>query len=118
MGHRTTKVGKTYMPLGKIIYIMFHGEYDKDQILCYKDGNKQNVNIDNLFLTSKSVFHHRKKLKTKYYKGVNKCGKKFAAEIVIDTKVVRTGYYDTPEEAHKAYCIAAVKQFGKDAVLF
>lgn len=39
----------------------------------------------------------------------------YVARIMIDYKSVHLGQFSTPEEAHKAYCEAAIKYFGEYA---
>jgi hypothetical protein len=49
------------------------------------------------------------------YRGVRPYGNKFQAYISIDNAAKHLGYFDTPEDAHEAYCTAAVKQHGQFA---
>ena len=53
------------------------------------------------------------------YKGVSKCGKtgRFRAQIFSEGKSRSLGYYDSPEEAAKAYDEAAKEEWGEFAVL-
>ncbi len=41
--------------------------------------------------------------------------KPFGAKIGLNGKTYRLGYFSTPEEAHEAYCRAAVKYYGEYA---
>lgn len=52
---------------------------------------------------------------TSGYKGVFKHHKRFRAQIKVDNKSIYLGVFDTPEEAHAAYCEAAVKYHGEFA---
>lgn len=49
------------------------------------------------------------------YKGVDykKDHKKYEARINVNKKCIRLGYYNTPEEAHDAYCEASKKYHGE-----
>jgi hypothetical protein len=51
------------------------------------------------------------------YKGVswNERDKKWRAQIQVDKKKIHLGSYNTPEEAHLAYCESAAKHFGEFA---
>jgi hypothetical protein len=52
---------------------------------------------------------------TSGYKGVyfNKRAKRYLAQIKLNNKKIHLGYYDTPEEAHAAYCEASKKYHGE-----
>ncbi len=54
-------------------------------------------------------------LNTSGYKGVHAMGKKWGAKITIDKKQIHLGTFDTPEEAHAAYCKAALELHGEFA---
>jgi hypothetical protein len=60
----------------------------------------------------------RRKDNTSGFKGVSLQGKKtkkWCAEIKANGHRVRLGRFDTPEEAHAAYCAAAPQFFGEFA---
>jgi len=52
---------------------------------------------------------------TSGYKGVSKHGKKYAAQIEINKKHIHLGYWNTAEEAARAYDKASKKLHGKFA---
>lgn len=54
---------------------------------------------------------------TSGYKGVSyvKRNNKWEAKIAVDNKDIWLGYFDTPELAYAAYCLAATKYFGQFA---
>lgn len=49
------------------------------------------------------------------FKGVNSIGKRWRARITVLGLRIDLGSYDTPEEAHAAYCAAARTYFGEFA---
>ena len=51
------------------------------------------------------------------FKGVSwhKGNKKWYVKIKVDSKPIFIGMFDDPEEAHRAYCKAAVQYHGKFA---
>jgi hypothetical protein len=68
---------------------------------CNKEGNARNVRIS--------------KRNTTGYKGVvfHKRDKKYQANITVCNKKIHLGYYNTPEEAYRAYCKASEKYHGE-----
>lgn len=95
-------------------------------------GNIVDHSNDNQLDCRKSNLRHASKLQnnvnrgrqinnTSGYKGVSlKKGykdKKWRSTIGINGRTVTIGYFQTPEEAHSAYCEAAIKEFGEFANL-
>lgn len=101
--------------ISRLIFLMFYGYLP--QYVVYKDGNTLNTRIENLLEANASQVSVRKKLpKTNItgYRGVhfNKCNNKYQASIGINNKTVQLGYYNTAEEASKAYEEAKLKYYG------
>lgn len=83
----------------------------------HRDGNGLNNRRDNLRIASDSENmrnSRRPKNNTSGFKGVSwhKTYKKWYAAIRYNGKSIHLGSFSTPQEAHKAYCDAAVKYHG------
>lgn len=82
------------------------------------DGNRLNNIRENLRLASNSQNGKNRrisKLNKSGYKGVYKVRDKWRVAIKVNYKLIHLGYFNTPEEAHKAYCEAAIKYHGEFA---
>lgn len=106
-----THQNKQYV-IARIIFLMFNKYLP--EFVVYKDGNSLNTKIENLIEANTSQQQYRRANKTKY-KGVSFCKKenKYKSQIRTNCKLVHLGYYDTPEEAHKAYLEAKEKYHGE-----
>lgn len=79
------------------------------------DCNGLNNTRDNLRIASpmqNNANAKRQKNNTSGYKGVKASRNKWEARITFKKKTIFLGLFNTPEEAHKAYCEAAEKYFG------
>lgn len=102
----------------RLIFLMFYG-YLPEKV-SFIDGNSFNTKIENLrAATSSQVKCHSTKYKNNVsgYKGVcfSKKKNKYKAAIKKNRKHYSLGFFDTPQEAHKAYCKAAKKLHGEFA---
>lgn len=84
------------------------------------DGNGLNNTRDNLRLATnaQNMWNQRKRVNNKSgYKGVQwyKSRQNWRAVIRVNGKRIHLGYFDTPEEAHQAYCDAAKELHGEFA---
>lgn len=94
---------------------MFHGYTPK--YISYKDGDSLNTRIENLIEVNHTDINYRRVLtnnKTGYV-GVSFCKKydKYKSAIIKNRKYVNLGYYNTLEEASKAYEEAKIKYQGE-----
>lgn len=82
------------------------------------DGNPLNNCRSNLRVCThtENTRNQKKRRNLKYgFKGVFKSRKRFGAMIHVEGKPIYLGQYKTVEEAHSAYCAAAVKYHGEFA---
>ena len=103
----------------RVIWAMWHGSWpaaDIDHINLDRSDNR----ISNLRAATRSENNYNtgpKSNNTSGYKGVSlrKDNSKWGAEIQVRGKRQRLGCFDTPEEAHAAYCAAAERLHGEFA---
>lgn len=89
-------------------------------IIDHIDNNPANNRKDNLRICSGSENNRnqaRNRNNTSGFKGVSyhKATGKYFARITVDFKNIWLGRYDTAEQAHEAYCSAAIKYHGEYA---
>lgn len=110
-GYLHTRINRKPIRLHRLAWIYVYGEIPNgtiDHINRKRDDNR----IENLRLCKFEQNLQNKnfyKNNTSGYKGVVRKNNKFAAQITASGKVKHLGYFSNPEEAHKAYCDAAVK---------
>lgn len=86
----------------------------------HKDGDSSNNRRDNLRLTNSTGNNRNARMRkdnTSGFKGIWKVGNRWRACIKVNGKKIYLGFFDTPEEAYKAYCDAAIKYHGEFARL-
>jgi hypothetical protein len=84
------------------------------------DGNGLNCRRSNLRLVDRTADNQnqrKSRANTSGYKGVSyrKDKDQWVAYIGIGGRSIHLGYFETPEEAHEAYCRAAKENFGRFA---
>lgn len=99
--------------ISRLIFLMFKGYLP--ECVTYKDGNYLNTKIENLIEANKSEIKYRQKLPANnisHIKGVlfDKKQNKYKAQITKNSKKIYLGYYNTKEEAEKAYLEARNKK--------
>jgi hypothetical protein len=108
----------------RLAWIYIYGPTIGGGEIDHVDGNPANNAIANLRLATsrqqkqnKCVqSNNRSGLKGAYYHAVHK-GKKWRTQIKVGNTLLFLGYFHTAEEAHAAYCQAAVEHFGEFARL-
>jgi len=116
---RATKIGQYGIFINyRVAYAMYYGTDPGAMQIDHIDGDKSNNRISNLRLATHEQNLYNQKVNstnTSGYKGVVQYYSRWRAYICINYKRINLGTFDTPEEAHKAYCEAADKHHGKFA---
>lgn len=110
----------TQIPIGKRkqrmlgMHRVIIGSHDKKYVVDHIDGNGLNNTRENLRLCKpqeNSKNSSIRKTNKSGFKGVDfhKGSKKWRAQISSNGKKIHIGYFDTPINAHKAYCEFAKK---------
>ena len=118
-GYLVLSCAGTYFYQHRLAWFYVHGVWPKHQI-DHADGKKDNNAIANL----REATDRQNRANTKPYKN-NKSGlkgaywypptQKWVARISDGNKTIPLGYYNTAEEAHAAYMMAAKAKFGEFA---
>ena len=115
-GYRYIRIdGKRYLA-HRLAWLCVYGEWPPSD-LDHEDGNGDHNWIKNLrpATDSQNMANQRKHKDNIGYKGAYRTGTRWIAKIKKDGVVRRLGRFDTPEEAHAAYCAAARELFGEFA---
>jgi AP2 domain. len=110
-------------PDGKRIHLQMHRlitNAQKGEVVDHINHNTLDNRKSELRLCTHSQNLHnqgRNSKNTSGYKGVHwyKRYKKWQAQIKLNGKKIHLGYFSTPEEAHAAYCKAALELHGEFA---
>jgi hypothetical protein len=100
--------GEKY-PAHRVGWAIFYGEWPTHQ-LDHIDGNKANNAISNLRLATPSMNqlynNNARKNNSIGFLGVRVMGRKFGAQVKVNSKINYLGLFDTPQDAHSAYLAA------------
>ena len=108
--------GKSY-PAHRLAWYFYYGELPTLQI-DHINGNTGDNRIENLRLATPSLNKantRTPRTNTSGYKGVTRQGKRWTAAVKHMGRRYYLGAFDTPEEAHAAYCCGAMSFFGEYA---
>jgi hypothetical protein len=113
MGHLHVTVQGTRLLAHRIAWMIAYGEPPASGI-DHVDGNPANNALSNLRLADQSKNNHnaRKRKSNRLFKGVSRWNNKFRARLTHNGRELHIGAYDTPEEAHAAYCRVAASLRG------
>lgn len=108
--------GKKYLA-HRLAWFYMNGTWPTE-CLDHIDRNRKNNTYSNLRLASYTNNAQNKKIQnnnTSGFKGIIKCndGATFRSRIKVDGSVIHIGCFPTQEEAHIAYCFAAL-EYHKD----
>ena len=116
LAYRLVVVDRVLFLEHRIIWKIVTGEDPGDEI-DHEDGDGLNNKWDNLRqATHAQNMHNNGGWRGRDLpKGVTRMRGRFQAQITLDYKVMALGTFDTPEEAHNAYCEAANRLHGRFA---
>ena len=103
--------GKKYAA-HRLAWLYIYGVMPQDQIDHINRTRSDNRIVNLREATATQNIANTRKYRGYLPKGVRKNHGKFQARIQIDNCLVNLGFYETPEQAHAAYCEAAQKEFG------
>lgn len=105
----------------RLAWLYVYGVAPSDEI-DHIDGNPSNNAISNLREATSSQQKMNKRVQSNNVSGLKgayfhacRHGKKWRSQIKVGRRLIFLGYFDTPEEAHRAYCVASKKYFAEFA---
>ena len=103
----------------RIIWMWMTGEDPGELEIDHIDRNRHNNRWENLRLAtvSQNRINCGNKSRSGLPKGVKKNKGRFGARLTVDGVVHWLGTFDTPEEAHRAYCAASTGLHGEFAAV-
>ncbi len=117
LGYREIGIDNNNYLEHRLVWLFVHGNFPPFE-LDHRDGNPSNNIVSNLRLCGRSGQSKNTRISKN-----NKCGikgvcyrtdrDKWRANIFINNRQTHLGYFDTKEEAAKAYRDAADKHFGE-----
>jgi hypothetical protein len=112
--------GKRVVPAHRFAFVTYNGPIDDDMDVDHICHNRQCVRPTHLrpaTLSENQRNSCRPKNNKSGFKGVSrpKGRRKWTAQITVDDQTKYIGTFDTPKEAHTAYCEAATRLHGEFA---
>lgn len=120
--YRTVLIDGVPYSVHRLAYVYYYGAIPHGFQVDHADCNKTNNCIDNLRLAGpreQMANRRRRKDNETGFKGVtyDRQKRKFSARIRTKERRVNLGWFSTAEEAHAAYCKAAISVHGEFANL-
>lgn len=116
-GYRKVKVGEHAYGIHRILYAMHHREDPGDMEIDHINNITNDNRIVNLRLATRSLNCMNHKSWRKGLRGAYKKDGRWMAVVQVNGDRQYLGHFGTEEEAHAAFCVAAVKQRGDMARL-
>jgi len=101
----------------RVIWELFNGSIPDGMQVDHIDGDRSNNRIENLRVATIEQNRRNRKVNNDNstgYKGVGwrSSHSKWRARIAYNKRTIHLGYFDTPEDAHRAYCEASKRLHG------
>jgi len=107
-GYRQAHLSDGSYLVHRIIWEMFNGPIPSEMTVDHKDRNPENNNINNLRLATMQQQTRNSRAKGFYW---DKRGKKFVAEIRVDGRSIKLGYFNNELDARAEYLRARKRHF-------
>lgn len=114
-GYRGIRVDGTLYYAHRLAWLYMHGEWPDPQIDHINRHRSDNRigNLRRVTNAQNSINKRDNPPNMTGYRGVYRCGVRYVAKIKKEGKQYYIGTYDTPREAHVAYCKKGREFFGK-----
>lgn len=115
-GYRQIKFKRRSYAAARLAWFMHYGEHPA-LLVDHINGSRDDNRIANLRQATVAQNGANQKNWGQWKKGVEYRPSRdaFVAKIVVGGKPIRLGYFKSEDDAHAAYCAAAVKHFGEFA---
>lgn len=119
-GYRGVSLGGGDYLLHRLIWAWHHGDLPERAEIDHKDRNRDNNQIDNLRVATKSNNMQNAACRSDSQSGLkgahhHRASGRWSSFIRVNGRRISLGYFDTPMEAHEAYAAAARHHFGEFA---
>jgi hypothetical protein len=114
-GYLVVRVDGVLLLVHRICYAMHYRNDPVGHQVDHIDNSRTNNRAPNLRLASARQNRSNQMLtpaSSSGYKGVSRRGSRWIAQITVNYKNNYLGCFDTPEQAHAAYCAAAIELHG------